>query len=70
MNSESKHTATREEWIAWACEMEAQRDVLLAALKAQERLASLQFEGDPATEIARVRALRRAAIARAEGKAS
>ena len=38
------------------------------ALKAQEELASLSFIGEPAESIARVRTMRRAAIAKAEGK--
>lgn len=41
-------------------------NAMLAALKAQEELAALRFEGDPEAAIAKVREMRRAAIAGAE----
>jgi hypothetical protein len=46
----------------------ALRAELLNALRAQEELASLRMPGDPETNIAKVRAIRRAAIAKAEGQ--
>lgn len=42
-------------------------DLLEAAIE-QEKLSSLEFEGDPQEAIARVRTMRRAAIAKAQGQ--
>lgn len=39
---------------------------MLAALQAQEELAALRFQGEPAAAIAKVRDMRRAAIAKAK----